>query len=171
MEVNVKKKKFEIKPNGITIDGKARLKLNLIHNDGATVIPNEETDYKIEWSTSGTYGLFRGLTSSQTVTNESSIIYIAQDTEVESGTETFQAQIYAKPKNSDEPYKLADQAKATIKIENDENKIIFYRPFNVRTVVFDPTQCTGATITAALISFAPVEDAESYSVTIFKEGW
>lgn len=128
MEVNVKKKKFEIKPNGITIDGKTRLKIYLKHGDGTTAIPNNETDYKIEWSTSGTYGLFNGLTTSQTVENENSITYVADDTEVEKGTETFHVQIYARPKNSDEPYALADQAKATINVENDENKMIFFVP-------------------------------------------
>jgi hypothetical protein len=167
MEVNVKKKKFEIKPNGITIDGKTRLKLYLSHGDGTTAIPNNETDYKIEWSTSGTYGLFNGLTTSQTVENENSITYVAEDTEVESGTETFQVQIYSRPKNSDEPYTLADQAKASIKIENDENKKIFFvslTPVSWKTEGKVYTNC-GA---YAVFLINPVENAVRYEAKIIE---
>ncbi len=167
MEVNVKKKKFEIKPNGITIDGKTRLKLYLKHGDGTTAIPNNENDYKIEWSTSGTYGLFDGLTSTQAVENKNSIIYVADDTEVEKGTETFNVQIYARPKNSDEPYALADQAKATITIENDENKKIFFVSLTPRSWQTEgKVYINCGAYTVFLIN--PVENAVRYEAKIIE---
>ncbi len=131
MTVDVKKKKFLIQPDGVTIKGNDKLKLNLKHSDRTTVIPNAETDYEIVWSTEGKYGLFEGLNNSQTLTNNASITYYADDTEVEKGEETIMVSIYAKSKNSDEPYRLADEAHATIKIENDEKKLIYYAPIGV----------------------------------------
>ncbi len=163
--------KYQIYPKNIKISGGTDLSLYIQRADGSEDITNNPSkDYKIVWSTNGEYGLLEGNATSVTKINDVHAVYSATDREVKTATEVVQARIYVKSKDEGpEAYELYYELEATIQIENDENKITFYRPFNVRTEVFDPSQCTGATITAALISFAPVEDAESYSVTIFKK--
>ena len=163
--------KYEIYPKNIKISGGTDLSLYIQRADGSEDITNNPfKDYKIVWSTSGEYGLLEGHSTNLTKINDVRAVYSAIDRNVKTATEIVQARIYVKSKDEGpEAFELYYELQTTIKIENDENKITFYRPFNVRTEVFDPNQCTGATITAALISFAPVEDAESYSVTIFKK--
>ncbi len=126
MTVDVKKKKFEIKPDGITIKGDDEVNLKLVHNDGETAIPNAETEYKVVWSTNGSYGLLNGISTTITTLDDGSMSYEAQDTEVESATEIIKAEVYARPKGSDQAYALADEAEATLTIENDDQTLIYY---------------------------------------------
>ncbi|KQC30246.1 hypothetical protein [Flagellimonas eckloniae] len=125
MTVDVKKQKFVIRPDNITISGDEEVKLVLFHNDGTTTIPNDETDYEVVWTTTGDYGLIRGYNITETNFNERDTKYVAFDTEIPQGSDKITAKIYGKPKNSSESFKLLDEAEATIKIENDENKFTF----------------------------------------------
>lgn len=165
--INVQPFKYEIQPEGITMKGGTTVKLNLIRVDGFNPFENTSAyDHKVVWTTSGRYGKLQGGHNTVTTYNTDNISYEALDKDVRDATENFTARIYFKPKDETK-YQLLDEAKGSLKIDNDPKKKIFFRKFNIRTEIFDPSQCTGATITAALVSFAPVEDAESYAVTIF----
>lgn len=129
MTVNVKKKKFVIKPNGATITGDQSLRLYLDHNDGETKIPDNETDYKIVWSTEGNFGLFNGQHTTITHQNDPQIQYVADDEEVEHGIETIEAKIYARPKGSTDAFRFLDQLRATINIKNDPNCDISFKSY------------------------------------------
>ncbi len=145
IDANVKKKRFEITPDGITIDGNDQLVLRLRHTDGVTAIPNDEYDYKIEWRCLGNHGLLLGLSTRYFEENRNTIEYHADDTETVRGEEEFQALIYARRKGTNEPYKLIDDPEATITIENDEQVVYDYVNVSVRT--------SGPTVTGDFTSF------------------
>jgi len=145
IDANVKKKRFEIKPDGITIDGNDRLVLRLRHTDGVTAIPNDQYDYRIEWRCLGNHGLLRGISTSYFELNSPNMEYQADDTEVAEGEEEFQALIYARRKGTNESFKLIDDPEATITIENNELVVYDYVNVSVRT--------SGPTVTGDFTSF------------------
>ena len=130
MDVYVKKDAFEISPDGITIQGDTNLTLYITNDNGST-IPNEDTDYKVVWTTTANHGLMTGTASSWTTYNTNQITYEAFDNETLNGSDTVRAVIYAKPTNSNEEYRLIDDIEATIHIENDPEEIIFHVPVSV----------------------------------------
>lgn len=165
MTVDVKKEKFEIRPKNITIEGDDEVELNLVHNDGTTTIPNDQTDYKVVWTTSGNYGLIRGYNITEANFNERFTKYSAFDTEVEEGVDDIKVEIYAKPKNTDEPWRLLDEADARITIKNEEN-IKYLYPEVGQLLYDDPNGPEGAYGYFVFFEFAPEPNAESYSLTV-----
>lgn len=165
MTVDVKKETFEIRPKEITIEGDDQVRLNLVHNGGTTEIPNDQMDYKVVWTTDGNYGLFRGYHVSELNFNEGFTRYDAFDTEVEEGVEQIKVSIYAKPKDSEEPFRLLDEAEATITIKNEEN--IKYLYVSVDKLLYDdPNGTDGAYGYFVFFEFAPEPNAESYALTV-----
>ncbi|MEL6918485.1 MAG: hypothetical protein AAFO99_12230, partial [Bacteroidota bacterium] len=169
MEVNVRKNGFKIGPDNARVKGNQDLNLFLRNTDGETIIPNEETDYKVVWTIGGNHGLLEGQGSSFTIFNNDSVTYECTDTETENGTESVSAVIYARPKGSIEEFRLIDQQRATINIENDDRYTYRYlrhnvwsnEPSNTRT---GDGRCTTSAGTQWLIPI--VEDAESYTVKV-----
>lgn len=131
-KVNVKKFKYEIKPDGVTVQGGTLLRLHIENSVGDALVDNDVYESKVVWSTSGTYGKFYGVQNQVTLekTGTYTISYEALDKEVKRGTETFIALIYRKQK-TDSEYLLWEKAEATINIENDPLKDIFYVPNEV----------------------------------------
>lgn len=123
LDVNVRKNKFFIRPNGVTISGDQSVTLRL--RNKLTSIPNADTDFIVVWTTPGSYGLFDGISTNVTKDNNNSIVYKAMDEEVEEGTEKFRALIYGRPKNTNLSYRLVDDVAAEINIENDPLQKIF----------------------------------------------
>lgn len=165
MTVDVKKQKFQIRPRNITIEGNDEVKFYILHNDGTTNIPNDQTDYKVVWTTSGDYGLIRGYNITESNFNEDFTTYKAFDTEVEQGTDNIKVQIYAKSKNSDEPYKLLDEDETTIQIKNEENVKYLYVPVD-KLLYDDPNGTDGAYGYFVFFEFSPEPNAESYALTV-----
>ncbi len=163
MEVNVKKDKFRIKPNGVTIQGNTDLTLYLSNADGETIIPNSESDYKVVWTTNGSYGLLAGFGTNWTTYNENTVVYRCTDSETEQGVETIYAAIYAKPKNSNEDYRLLDEVSATINIKNEENVKYLYP--KVEYDIWDDSNGDGYGY-AVFFQFSPEADALNYSLRV-----
>ena len=124
IQVCILKDSFIIKPNGICIEGNSGVVLKLIHNDGETTIPNSETDYKVVWTTSGTYGNFLDGNTIATTYNSDAMPYQSFDTEVKKGIDTFTAVIYGKPKDGTGDYQLVNEAEAAICVNNDPKEIV-----------------------------------------------
>ncbi|WP_273568023.1 hypothetical protein [Maribacter halichondriae] len=124
IQVCILKDKFIIKPNGICIKGNSGAVLRLIHNNGATTIPNNETDYKVVWTTSGTYGNFLDGNSVATTYNTNAMSYQSFDTKVKKGIDTFTAIIYGKPKGSSEAYQQIDEAEGAICVNNEPKELV-----------------------------------------------
>ena len=115
---------FYIEPNGETLAGNESLALQLKHQDDEYTIPNDDYDYRVEWSNSGKHGQFADGGNSSTVINSDSITYTCTDTDTNSGTEDVQASIYIKPKGADDDeYELVNTTDAIINIKNDTTKI------------------------------------------------
>ncbi|MFK7812180.1 MAG: hypothetical protein AB8B59_06775 [Maribacter sp.] len=165
MTVDVKKEKFEIRPKEITIEGNDKVNLNLVHNDGITVIPNDDMDYEVVWTTTGNYGLIRGYNISETNYNEGFTNFEAFDTEVEEGVDVIKAEIFARPKNSNESFKLVDETEARITVKNEEN-IKYLYPKVGQLLYDDPNGTDGAYGYFVFFEFAPDPNAESYSLTV-----
>lgn len=133
MNANVKKKRFEIKPDGITIAGNDRLKMKLVHTNGVTKIPNDEFEYKVEWRSQGNHGLIYGIGTSFTAGNVDYAEYWADDLEVEQGEEKIEALIYARRKGTNDAFALIDEPEATVNIQNDELVVFDYVNISVRS--------------------------------------
>ncbi len=133
IEVNVKKNKFYISPDEISIDGNKSVSLRLHNNDRETTIPNSNTDYKVVWTTPGSFGLFNGINTTETKTNNNRMVYKAMDEDVERGTENIRAVIYGRPKNTTLSYRLVDEVDAKIYVENDE----FKKTYPIRPVLIE----------------------------------
>lgn len=94
--INVKKIKISMKPSGATLSpkyGNSNLKLYLLNADGSNpIVNNSSVEYRVTWSTAGTYGHFTGGVTQQSTT-VNFINYIATDKEVNKGVETITAKV------------------------------------------------------------------------------
>ncbi len=94
--INVKKIRINMKPTGAVLSPKydnSSLKLYLLNADGTDpIVNNSSVQYRVNWSTAGTYGHFAGGTTQQTTT-VNHITYNATDKEVKKGVETITAKV------------------------------------------------------------------------------
>lgn len=173
--IDVQPFRYEIRPDGMTMEGGQSVELNLERVDGFN--PFEDTsvyDHKVVWSTSGAYGRFSGGLTTVTTYNSDSITYEALDEEVEDATETLTARIYFKLKD-DSDYQLLDEAEGSITIDNDENTIILREPIRIETGRIDNGRCPDggrAKFAKAIIPFkAPQpEEVDNYKAKVFVKG-
>ncbi|MCE7056549.1 hypothetical protein LZF95_17835 [Algoriphagus sp. AGSA1] len=140
MTVNVKKSLYEIKPDGITLTGKeegsnptnVRLHIEPAGDSGSPLGSNPDSDYKIVWTTPGSHGGLMEGSNGQTMTTittygNGSVWYKATDDRTKESVENINARIYSKPKGaSEDEYRLFEDLKATVKINNDEKKKIIH---------------------------------------------
>lgn len=129
--VQVRTHGLRLKPDGITISGNTNLKMYVRYNDGSNIMgANSDSDYRIVWTTSGTNGYFsESGRSTITTVNQTSVNYKCTNWVTERSSESFTARVYSKLKGEpDSKYRILDEVKATITIENDDNKKIFYVP-------------------------------------------
>ncbi|MFT4204759.1 MAG: hypothetical protein QM610_12710 [Chitinophagaceae bacterium] len=130
--VNVKKVDYEMKPADGTVTGKQHanaantVTLYLAKTvTGLRDIPNNENlDFKVEWSTSGTYGNLVGET---TTYNDDDIVYKATNDAVGVYYESVTARVYAKNKGETD-YWLYTNVKGKVKIDNEQKKKLLYVP-------------------------------------------
>lgn len=127
--INVKKVKLEMRPDDATLSpskGITSVKLYIVNADGTDPIVNSAAiQYRIEWSTPGTYGYFAGgITQSNTSVNN--ITYVATDDEVEDATENITARVYFKLANTG--WMLREEIKGKVKIDNELKKKIIHVP-------------------------------------------
>ena len=183
-EVNVKKYKYVMKPEGVTLTGKVgganEVALYLeIPTGGIPIQPNNDTDFKVVWRTAGKHGGLFGKdidnVTTLTTYDDNKAWYDCTDKDTKEGTETIYARIYSKSKEESN-YSLFDEVKGTVKIENDPKIKIIRVPFGFlhadrRTGPFKDThfneyygyQCYKANT----ISFPEDTAVVSYSVKFF----
>lgn len=167
-EIQVRAIGMRLKPNDITVQGNTSINMYLTRTDGTPVIPENSTfDYRVVWETSGSHGAFAGGKTVVTTVNETTLEYKCTDWISKTGTENFKAKIYTK-KKEDTDYKLLDVLEASLKIENDDNKKIFYVPIQVKS---EPWQGDGISVWTPF-SFAPRtypgREVVSYRLTIME---
>ena len=176
--INVKKNKYQIQPGGITLSGKEgsqhEAKMYLLKPDGSNnITPNDTIDYKVIWTTAGTYGSLnsedvKGV-KTLTLYNDNAAYYECLDKDTKEASETLTARIYAKAKSDPESeYKLFDEATGTIKINNDPKKKILNLP--VQCAHGDTTRVSANSMTCMITNFVAFnedKDAKSYSVRFY----
>jgi len=170
--VNVKSLSIVMKPNGATLSpkrGNNALTLRLLNADGTNPIINgNSVQYKVDWSTAGSYGHFSGNTTHLT-TADNSIVYTATDEDVLSATETITARVFFRLSSSPD-WIFREEVKGTVKIVNDPKKIVYYAPL----VSFHNDRNDGGGnlwhYTNCGVAINPVADAISYSVKITLPG-
>ena len=166
--VNVKRIDYEMKPEDAVVTGKDHADaaktatLFLQKTDGKRDIPNSNIyDFKIEWSTTGSYGQLEGAT---TTYNDDDIVYKATSKQDGIFNETVTARIYVKPKGENAAYSFYGQDKVTVKIDNDPKKRIIWKPMQL----FHGDDTSGSLykncIKYAGVNFAPDPNAKSYEL-------
>ena len=125
--INVKKVKIVMTPNGATlapVKGIRSIKLRLLNADGTNpIINNSSVEYKVEWSTAGSYGHFTNNTTMIT-TSTNEMVYTATDEDVPSAMENITANVYFKLSSTG--WMLRETVKGTVKVVNDTKKVISY---------------------------------------------
>ncbi|MEX0289339.1 MAG: hypothetical protein AB3N14_09540 [Flavobacteriaceae bacterium] len=116
---------FEIEPDRAVIEGNTNLKLRVLRTDGTDPTANSAFDYRMVWYTSAQFGLFNGAQSTIDIENSNSVTYRALELE-EEGVEEIEVSIYARPKGTTDRFRFVDKVDATINIENDPLKEIFF---------------------------------------------
>lgn len=175
--INVRKEKYVMKPAGITVSGRSgsqhEVKLYLEKTNGTnTIVSNSSTDYKVIWTTAGTYGKLNGTTiksvTTLTMYNTNSAFYECFDKDTKNATETIKARIYSKAKSAPESeYLIFDEVTGSVKIDNDPKKKILHRPVfelhgDTTSLVGTQTGYNCAKIWAA--QFHEDVDAKSYQI-------
>ncbi|GEO19974.1 hypothetical protein [Cyclobacterium qasimii] len=171
--VKIRPFKYEIKPQGVKISGGMNLALSITKPDGSENITNNElNDYRIIWSTSGSYGLLGGTESNMTRYNDNKMVYNCLDKDVEDAEEKVFAKIYSKRKDQgDDAYSLLDEIETTIKIDNDENTIEF--KVSGSGWIYDQWPEAGGlrTLLRGGFQIPYYKDAISYEIEILDYGW
>ena len=177
--VTVKPLGFEIRPDGITIQGGNQLTLNLRRTNQTNPMENSTQDYRIVWDTPAEFGLFNGSASNITKIKDNEIVYEALEKERD-GTEQITASIYSRPKESSDEYKFLDKVSASIEIKNDPNCNIDYYNLVVSHTypeINGGFECSPGVFTAysgrVVINIPKDENATSYHVdwTEHYAGW
>ena len=172
-EVNVKKYKYVMKPEGITLTGKEgganEVALYLeIPKGGIPIQPNNDIDFKVVWSTAGKHGGLYGKdidnVTTMTTYDDNKAWYDCTDKATKEGTETIYARIYSKSKEESD-YSLFDEVKGTVKINNDSKKKIFIVPVTFTAKILTPGKGNWAVFPT--VQFAVDKDAKSYQVRLF----
>ncbi|HTN47435.1 MAG TPA: hypothetical protein VL098_13880 [Flavipsychrobacter sp.] len=165
--VNVKKNKLVMKPDDAAINlkngGSKSLRLYIVKSDGTRdILPNPVIDYKVVWSTAGSYGSLENNTKSVTKYDDNSAVYTAfDDDDITKVTENITARVYFKTKGETQ-WMLREEVKGKVTIENDEKKIIYYTS---PTSIHSDRNGKGCAVGCAVI-VPPVADAKSYSVYV-----
>ncbi|MEZ4810290.1 MAG: hypothetical protein R2819_08005 [Allomuricauda sp.] len=164
--INVRKFGYQIKPNGITIQGNTALNLHIERTDNQPLVDDEVFESKVIWTTSGRFGQFNGNTNQLTLERAGgySVRYEALD-KIEDGEEDFVATIYRKEK-TDPDWHLWDVAEATIKIDNDRKKRIYFANLKAEIAIDEYVAPYYNFSVQNYFTFPQVEDAISYQVTI-----
>ncbi|UJP65909.1 hypothetical protein [Mongoliitalea daihaiensis] len=167
VSIIVKPIKLEIKPNGTTLSpvngGTNEIKLYVETAGSAKKLENtDEFEYRYEWGTKGDYGLFGGYSVTEN-TMDNLVRYVALDEEVEKAEEEIFVRVYRLEKGTTEE-KFYGEAKAIVKIENDENWKIIYVPLQATTV---SNPCDGCFTNWLNASFPKKDNHESYTVRFF----
>lgn len=131
--INVQSFRWEIEPDGITIEGGTNVKLHLERVDGFSDIGTSDVfDYKVIWTTGAAYGMLEGSQTTVTKYNSDFITYEALDEEVKNGNENLTARIYFRSKGKSE-WNLLDEAEGRLTISNDPDKRYFIVPIGVHS--------------------------------------
>ncbi|MGY6544832.1 MAG: hypothetical protein ACXIU2_08525, partial [Cyclobacteriaceae bacterium] len=164
--VSVKPARLEIKPDGVTLQGKEKQSLALyVEWANGDAFENASTfDYKYEWSTPGKYGKFDGSMINATTRNPR-IIYQALDEDVEEAEEDLKVDIYMRRKDGGDWFKY-HTAEGKVKIENDEKLKILHLPLTVFTSYHTNSQHGGGT-NFLHASFPRSDDYERISVRFY----
>lgn len=173
--VNVKKDKYEIKPEGLTVSGRKghvnEITLYLEKSKGINLIEaNDTIDYKVIWTISGKHGKLSGRNiydqNSVTQYNDNWIIYTCTDKDTKEGVENVRARVYSKTKSQPETaYMLVDEDDGTVKINNDPKKKIIVVPVTYFKRILTPAVGNWAAFPG--VEFPLEKDAEKYSVKLF----
>ena len=131
---------FEITPDRAVIEGNTNLRLRVLRTDGTDPVANSTLDYRMVWYTSAQFGLFNGSQSNIDIENSNSVTYSALELE-EEGVEEVQVSIYARRKGTSDRFRFVDKIDATINIENDPLKKIFF--IDEPTIVEFPPSVNG----------------------------
>jgi|GEM_PF-701573 len=170
--VNVKKYKYEMEPEGVTLTGKEgganEVALYLeIPKGGIPIQPNNDIDFKVVWSTAGKYGGLYGKdidnVTTMTTYDDNRAWYDCTDKDTKEGTETIYARIYSKSKEESD-YSLFDEVTGTVKINNDPKKKIFIVPVTYTKKIL--TESVGNWAVFPTVKFAVEDSAKSYSVRL-----
>lgn len=169
--INIKKVKILMRPNNPTLtpsNGSNAVQLTLLNADETNpIIQTPSVQYKVDWSTAGSYGHFSGNTT-QVTTSDNRITYIATDDEVKSAKEHIIARVYFKLENTG--WMLREEVKGTVNIENDPKKIVYYAPLSA---YHDDRPDGGGVLwhyANCGVAISPVKDAITYSVEITLPG-
>lgn len=170
-KINVRKFKYKMLPNGITLSGKEgahnEVRLYLERADGVVDIKaNDHIDYKVVWTTAGQHGGLsaKDIDNAKTVTeyDENSTWYSCLDDKTKESKETVKARIYSKTKDETE-YSLFDEVTGTININNDEKKKIIHVPMTYHKGCWEEGNCY-----IYPVAIFKVEDsAKKYSVKFY----
>lgn len=125
--IDVKKVKIILNPTGVSLspsNGYSSVKLYLKNADGTNpIVNNSQVQYRVKWSTSGSYGYFEDGVK-QANTTDNSIIYIATDDQIKTATENITAVVEFKLNSTG--WMLREIVKGTVKISNDTKTIVYY---------------------------------------------
>jgi hypothetical protein len=167
--INVKKVRTYLKPDGISLDGRAkqRVRLYLERSDYVNDIVSTGTlEYKVEWETSGQHGLFDGVNKVAT-TRGNSMTYQALDGEVHEGTETIIANIYFRQPGQE--WVLRERVEGKLKIINDPRKMIINVAVIPKEWILD-NRTNGGGYSAGVNAIVPVPvipNATKYTVKMY----
>lgn len=164
-QVDVKQIRLVMKPDKITIAGGSNVRLYLERNDGVVdIVSNSALDYKVEWSTSGSYGKFDGVNKTA-VTRGNSIHYEALDLDIKEGKESFTARVYFKAKNETN-WTLREEVKGEVTVVNDTQKIIMNIP--LEAISWNRSTDISCQVGVTQMAVIPVvPNAIRYSVTFY----
>jgi hypothetical protein len=147
--VNVKKNKLVMNPTNAEIDmahgGSRCVKLYLLKTDGTNdIFPNSVIDYKVVWTTGGSYGQFQNQSPSYTAKDNNTAVYCAFDNEnlPDSVVENITAKVYFKTKGQgDDKWMLREEVKGKVTLINNDKKIVYY--IGLQAVHTHPPSGTG----------------------------
>ncbi len=140
--INVKKNSFEMQPKGVTLSGKKyaesrnEVMLRLKKVDKKNEIGSDpDIDWKIVWSTAGSYGKLLGPgiddVTTLTILNDNTASYECKDDKTKEAVEKISARIYMKQKSAPaSAYILYEEVVGEVKINNDDKKKILHIPFS-----------------------------------------
>lgn len=161
--VSVKPARLEIKPDGVTLQGKEKQSLALYVEwaNGDAFENTNSFEYRYEWSSSERHGNFIGSNS----TDEPRIIYQATDEDVAEGEEDLSVDIYMRRKDGGEWFKY-HTAEGKVNIDNDEKLKILHLPLTVFTSYGTNNQHGGGT-NFLHASFPKNDEYESFTVRFY----
>ena len=141
-EVTITPTEYQITPDGVTMKGDSQIRLRIVDPQKQALVNVEPTElnpvlgrFKVVWETAGEHGNLMGFTNSLTTEDDFSVVYHCTDSDTAGGEETITAKIYFADFFSDgslDAYRHIETTEATINIENDDKKLYFYVPTEVK---------------------------------------